>query len=75
MNMDMDMPNVAFTMEMNGKSKDASSYVKGIANIAVFLLANTDKKVIDNLLSQVGEEEKMFINYTMAGIQQHSQEN
>ncbi len=65
---------VTFTMEMNGDSKDATSYVNGIANIAVFLLANTDEKTITGLLAQVGEEEKMFINATLAGIQHHLQE-
>jgi len=63
--------NVTFTMEMNGESKDASSYVKGIANVAIFLLANTDEKVINNLLSQVGEGEKIFIKTALAGIQLH----
>ncbi|PEU35553.1 hypothetical protein [Bacillus toyonensis] len=62
--------NVTFTMQMNGVSKDATSYVKGIGNIAVFLLANTDKKLIDSLLSQVGEEEKMFINSALLGIKE-----
>ncbi|HFK1403117.1 TPA: hypothetical protein ACGXK1_005171 [Bacillus cereus] len=60
--------NVTFTMQMNGVNKDATSYVKGIGNIAVFLLANSDKKLIDSLLSQVGEEEKIFINAALLGI-------
>lgn len=66
--------NVTFIMQMNDESKDATSYVSGIANIAVFLLANTDKQVINNLLSQVGEEEKMFINATLSGLKHRMQE-
>lgn len=59
-------------MQMNGESKDATSYVSGIANIAVFLLANIDRHIVDKLLSQVGEEEKMFIKATLAGLKHHS---
>ena len=64
--------NVTFSMQMNGESKDATSYVSGIANIAVFLLANIDRHIVDKLLSQVGEEEKMFIKATLAGLKHHS---
>nr|WP_033718417.1 hypothetical protein [Bacillus cereus] len=59
-------------MQMNGVSKDATTYVSGIANIAVFLLANTDRHIVDKLLTQVGKEEKMFIQATLAGLK-HSQ--
>ncbi|MGH0427620.1 hypothetical protein [Bacillus pretiosus] len=65
--------NVTFSMQMNGESKDATAYVSGIANIAVFLLANTDKHIVDKLLTQVGEEEKVFIEATLAGLKHHSQ--
>ncbi|MGH0448508.1 hypothetical protein ACQVPC_25760 [Bacillus mycoides] len=65
--------NVTFSMQMNGESKDATAYVSGIANIAVFLLSNTDRRIVDKLLTQVGEEEKMFIEATLAGLKYHSQ--
>ncbi|WP_305928125.1 hypothetical protein [Bacillus mycoides] len=65
--------NVTFSMQMNGESKDATSYVSGIANIAVFLLANTDRHIVDKLLTQVSKEEKMFIEATLAGLKHHSQ--
>ncbi|PEP22006.1 hypothetical protein [Bacillus wiedmannii] len=65
--------NVTFSMQMNDESKDATAYVSGIANIAVFLLANTDRCIVDNLLTQVGEEEKMFIKATLAGLKHNSQ--
>ncbi|QUG87002.1 hypothetical protein [Bacillus nitratireducens] len=48
--------NVTFSMQMNGVNKDATAYVSGIANIAVFLLANADRHIVDKLLTQVGEE-------------------
>ncbi|MCU5514414.1 hypothetical protein OCF62_07495 [Bacillus wiedmannii] len=56
-------------MFMNDESIDATSYVNGIANIAVFLLANADKQVIDHLVSKAGEEEKMFVKSTMAMLE------
>lgn len=65
--------NVTFSMKLNGESKDATAYVSGIANIAVFLLANTDRRIVDKLLTQVGEEEKVFIEATLAGLKHHSQ--
>ncbi|MGK8430608.1 hypothetical protein [Bacillus cereus] len=65
--------NVTFSMQMNGKSKDATAYVSGIANIAVFLLANTDRHIVDQLKAQVGPEEKAFINAALAGLKHHSQ--
>ncbi|WP_371915241.1 MULTISPECIES: hypothetical protein [Bacillus cereus group] len=60
-------------MQMNGDSKDATAYVSGIENIAVFLLANTDRHIVDQLKAQVGPEEKSFIDATLAGIKHHSQ--
>ncbi|MEK4894192.1 hypothetical protein MHH74_29650 [Bacillus sp. FSL M7-0996] len=65
--------NVTFSMRLNGESKDATAYVSGIANIAVFLLANTDRRIVDKLLTQVGEEEKVLIEATLAGLKHHSQ--
>lgn len=65
--------NVTFSMKLNGESKDATAYVSGIVNIAVFLLANTDRRIVDKLLTQVGEEEKVFIEATLAGLKHHSQ--
>ncbi|MFP3379715.1 hypothetical protein SB767_25395 [Bacillus sp. SIMBA_069] len=65
--------NVTFSMKMNGESKDATAYVSGIANIAVFLLANADRHMVDKLIDQVGPEEKMFIEATLAGLKDHSQ--
>lgn len=64
---------VAFSMQMNGESKDATAYVSGIGNIAVFLLANTDRYIVDQLKAQVGPEEKTFIDATLAGLKHHSQ--
>jgi len=61
-------------MAMNGTSQDATTYVNGITTVAIYLLANTDEKVINNLLSQVGEGEKIFIKTSLAGIQQHLNE-
>ncbi|MGH1280461.1 hypothetical protein [Bacillus basilensis] len=65
--------NVTFSIQMNGESKDATAYVSGIANIAVLLLANTNRRIVDKLLTQVGEEEKMLIEATLAGLKHHSQ--
>ncbi|MGX5441518.1 hypothetical protein [Bacillus thuringiensis] len=65
-------PNVTFSMQMNGESKDATAYVSGIANVAVFLLANTDRYIVDKLLTQVGDEEKVFIKATLAGLKHRS---
>lgn len=59
-------------MQMNGESKDATAYVSGIANVAVFLLANTDRHIVDKLLTQVGDEEKVFIKATLAGLKNRS---
>ncbi|MEI4620088.1 hypothetical protein [Bacillus cereus] len=53
--------NITFSMKMNDVNKDVTAYVSSILNIAVFLLANTDRRIVDKLLAQVGEEEKMFI--------------
>ncbi|MCU5095032.1 hypothetical protein [Bacillus wiedmannii] len=64
---------VTFSMQMNCESKDATAYVSGIANIAVFLLANTDRHIVDQLKAQVGPEEKTFIDATLAGLKHHSQ--
>ncbi len=65
--------NVTFSMQMNGESKDATAYVKGMTKMAAFLLANTDRRVIDKLLTQVDEEEKAFIKASLAGWKHHSQ--
>ncbi|MDA1657889.1 hypothetical protein [Bacillus cereus group sp. TH150LC] len=66
-------PNVTFSMQRNGESKDATAYVSGIANIAVILLANADRHIVDKLIAQVGPEEKVFIEATLAGLKHHSQ--
>ncbi|KXO04351.1 hypothetical protein AYK81_24525 [Bacillus thuringiensis] len=60
--------NVTFSMQMNGERKDATAYVSGIANIAVFLLANADRHIVEKLIAQVGLEEKMFIEAILAGL-------
>ncbi|HFK1476712.1 TPA: hypothetical protein ACGXMG_005091 [Bacillus paranthracis] len=65
--------NVTFSVRMNGESKDATAYVSGIANIAVILLANADRHIVDKLIAQVGSEEKVFIEATLAGLKHHSQ--
>lgn len=65
--------NVTFFMQVNGESKDATAYVNGMTKMAVYLLANTDRQVIDKLLTQVDEEEKVCIQATLAGWEHHSQ--
>ena len=65
--------NVTFSMQMNEESKDATAYVNGMTKIAAFLVANTDRRVIDKLLTQVDEEEKVCIQATLAGWEHHSQ--
>ncbi|WP_042868312.1 hypothetical protein [Bacillus cereus] len=60
-------------MQMNGESEDATAYVNGMTKMVVFLLANTDRQVIDKLLTQVDEEEKTFIKANLAGWKYHSQ--
>lgn len=65
--------NVTFFMQMNGESEDATAYVNGMTKMVVFLLANTDRQVIDKLLTQVDEEEKTFIKANLAGWKYHSQ--
>ncbi|MGG2935511.1 hypothetical protein ABEO66_15575 [Bacillus pacificus] len=64
---------VTFSMQMNGESKDATAYVSGIANIAVILLANADRHIVDKLIAQVDPEEKVFIEAALAGLKHHSQ--
>ncbi|MEC5308665.1 hypothetical protein [Bacillus thuringiensis] len=60
-------------MQMNGENKDATAYVNSMTKMAVFLLANTDKRVIEKLLTQVDEEEEAFIKASLAGWKHHSQ--
>ncbi|MEI4614844.1 hypothetical protein [Bacillus cereus] len=60
-------------MQMNEESKDATAYVNGMTKIAAFLVANTDRRVIDKLLTQVDEEEKAFIKANLAGWNYYSQ--
>ncbi|MED3321553.1 hypothetical protein P4377_08695 [Bacillus thuringiensis] len=60
-------------MQMNGESKDATAYVNSMTKVAAFLLANTDIRVIDKLLTQVDEEERAFIKVILAGWKHHSQ--
>ncbi|EAO53923.1 Phage protein [Bacillus thuringiensis serovar israelensis ATCC 35646] len=64
---------VTFFMKMNGENKDATAYVNCMTKVAAFLLANTDRQVIDKLLTQVDEEEKVFIKANLAGWKHHSQ--
>ncbi|WP_142288707.1 hypothetical protein, partial [Bacillus thuringiensis] len=59
--------NVTFSMQVNGENKDATAYVNSMTKMAVFLLANTEKRVIEKLLTQVDEEEKAFIKASLAG--------
>ncbi|WP_103571026.1 hypothetical protein [Bacillus thuringiensis] len=65
--------NVTFSIQMNGESEDATAYVNSMTKMAAFLLANTDKRVIEKLLTQVDEEEKAFIKASLAGWKHHSQ--
>ncbi|WP_033691905.1 hypothetical protein [Bacillus thuringiensis] len=60
-------------MQVNGESEDATAYVNSMTKMAAFLLANTDKRVIEKLLTQVDEEEKAFIKASLAGWKYHSQ--
>lgn len=65
--------NVTFSMQMNGESEDATAYVNGMTKIVAFLVAHTDSRVIDKMLTQVDKEEKAFIQATLAGWKHHSQ--
>lgn len=65
--------NVTFSMKVNGESEDATAYVNSMTKMAVFLLANTDRRVMDKLLTQVDEEEKAFIKANLAVWKYHSQ--
>lgn len=65
--------NVTFSMQVNGESEDATAYVNSMTKMAVFLLANTDRRVMDKLLTQVDEEEEACIKAILAGWKHHSQ--
>ncbi|MEW4152108.1 hypothetical protein Q0N88_18435 [Bacillus thuringiensis] len=65
--------NATFSMQMNGKSEDATAYVNGMTKIVAFLVANTDKRVIEKLLMQVDAEEKACIKAILVGWKHHSQ--
>lgn len=65
--------NVTFSMHMNGVEKDATEYVNRIARVAILLLDITDRNIVDKLLTQVGQEEKIFIESALAGVKHHSQ--
>ncbi|MCQ6344186.1 hypothetical protein NPM06_32620 [Bacillus cereus] len=65
--------NVTFSMQMNGKSEDATAYVNGMTKIVAFLVAHTDSGVIDTLLTQVDKEEKACIKAILVGWKHHSQ--
>lgn len=65
--------NATFSMQMNGKSEDATAYVNGMTKIVAFLVAHTDSGVIDTLLTQVDKEEKACIKAILVGWKHHSQ--
>lgn len=65
----MIVPNVHYTAHANNDSKDATEYVNALAYISSFLLAYSDQKVIDKLLTQSNEKETELINGILSGLQ------
>ncbi|PGM92336.1 hypothetical protein CN958_16000 [Bacillus cereus] len=71
----MIVPNVQYVAHVNNESKDATEYVNALAYISAFLLACSDQKVIDKLLTQSNEKESELIKGIMSGLQLHLSEN
>lgn len=65
----MVLSNVQYTVHANNDSKDATEYVNALAYISSFLLAYSDQKVIDKLLTQSNEKETELINGILSGLQ------
>ncbi|HDR7486369.1 TPA: hypothetical protein QCX63_002498 [Bacillus pacificus] len=65
----MIVPNVQYTAHVNNESKDATEYVNALAYVSSFLLACSDQKVIDKLLSQSNEKESELIKGILSGLQ------
>ncbi|EJQ89431.1 hypothetical protein P4K49_17805 [Bacillus cereus] len=71
----MVLSNVQYTAHANNDSKDATEYVNALAYISSFLLAYSDQKVIDKLLTQSNEKETELINGILSGLQLRLSEN
>ncbi|MED2486479.1 hypothetical protein P4120_00185 [Bacillus thuringiensis] len=71
----MVLPNVQYIAHVNNDSKDATEYVNALAYISSFLLAYSDQKVIDKLLTQSNEKESELIKGIMSGLQLIMSEN
>ncbi|EML9733626.1 TPA: hypothetical protein QCR58_003026 [Bacillus cereus] len=71
----MVLSNVQYTAHANNDSKDATEYVNALAYISPFLLAYSDQKVIDKLLTQSNEKETELINGILSGLQLRLSEN
>lgn len=69
------LPNVQYIAHVNNDSKDATEYVNALAYISSFLLAYSDQKVIDKLLTQSNEKESELIKGIMSGLQLIMSEN
>ncbi|HCF52601.1 MAG TPA: hypothetical protein DEU03_05415 [Bacillus sp. (in: Bacteria)] len=71
----MVLSNVQYTAHANNDSKDATEYVNALVYISSFLLAYSDQKVIDKLLTQSNEKETELINGILSGLQLRLSEN
>ena len=71
----MVLSKVQYTAHANNGSKDATEYVNALAYISSFLLAYSDQKVIDKLLTQSNEKETELINGILSGLQLRLSEN
>ena len=71
----MVLSNVQYTAHANNDSKDATEYVNALDYISSFLLAYSDQKVIDKLLTQSNEKETELINGILSGLQLRLSEN
>lgn len=71
----MVLPNVQYTAHTNNDSKDATEYVNALAYISSFLIAYSDQKVIDKLLTQSNEKETELINGILSGLRLRLSEN
>ncbi|EJP86686.1 hypothetical protein P4K64_00490 [Bacillus cereus] len=71
----MVLSNVQYTAHANNDSKDATEYVNALAYISSFLLAYSDQKVIDKLLTQSNEKETELINGILSRLQLRLSEN
>lgn len=69
------LPNIQYTAHANNDSKDATEYVNALAYISSFLLACSDQKIIDKLLTQSNEKETELIKGILSGLQLRLSEN